>query len=83
MLELASAPPVCGFHRSTPSKGSSYVRVATWNCNGRFRDEIARALALEADITLSAWSRLVAAGGASDHVPLVVDFEWHGTPQQR
>lgn len=28
------------------------MRVATWNCNGRFRDKIERALALGADITL-------------------------------
>lgn len=28
------------------------MRVATWNCNGRFRDKITRALSLEADITI-------------------------------
>ena len=28
------------------------MRVATWNCSGRFRDKIQRALALDADITL-------------------------------
>lgn len=28
------------------------MQVATWNCNGRFRDKLPRALALEADITV-------------------------------
>lgn len=28
------------------------MRVVTWNCNGRFRDKITRALWLEADITI-------------------------------
>lgn len=28
------------------------MRIATWNCNGRFRDKVGRALALDCDITL-------------------------------